>query len=91
MCRKVHQDNPGHLPGMQDRCMQCGWGERRFLGRRWIMILNSTILFLLLVVVETEDVRKVMTESNMLGDDFVMVVDENTYMAEYSYAWMRAL
>ena len=44
-----------------------------------------------MVVAATKDVRKVITKSKMLADDIVLCVDEKTYMAEYSEAWMRAL
>ena len=51
----------------------------------------SPYLFLLLMDVLTEDVRKDVPGSMMFADDIVLCGDDETDMTEYLETWMRAL
>ena len=51
----------------------------------------SPYLFLLLMDVLTEDVRKDVPESMMFADDIVLCGDDETDMTEYLETWRRAL
>ena len=51
----------------------------------------SPYLFLLLMDVLTEDVRKVVPGSIMFADDIVLCGDDDTDMTEYLETWMNAL
>ena len=48
-------------------------------------------MFLLLMDVLTEDVRKNVPGSMMFADDIVLCGDRKTYMREYLETWRRAL
>ena len=48
-------------------------------------------MFLLLMDVLTEDVRKNVPGSMMFADDSVLCGDDETYMTEYLETWRRAL
>ena len=51
----------------------------------------SPYLFLLLMDVLTEDVRKNIPGSTMFADDIVLYGDDVTDMTDYLETWMRAL
>ena len=48
-------------------------------------------MFLLLMDVYTEDVRKNVPGSMMFADDIVLCGDDETYMKEYLETWRKAL
>ena len=48
-------------------------------------------MFLLLMDVLTEDVRKNVPGSMMFADDIVLCGDDETYMTEYLETWRKAL
>ena len=51
----------------------------------------SPYLFLLLIDVLTEDVRKDVHGAMMFADDIVLCGDDETHMTEYLETWRRAL
>ena len=60
---KVHKNSSRHVPGMQNSSVQCGRGEQQLWGggrtsTYWVGLHLSPYLFLLLMDVLPEDVRK---------------------------------
>ena len=72
---------------------QCGRGEQQL----WVdVVLHqgsalSPYMFLLLMDVLTEGVRKDVTGSMMFADDIILCGDDETDMTEYLETWKRAL
>ena len=70
-------------PGMQNSSARCGRGEQQLLGGGRTYRFGLKHLFLLLMDVLTEDVRKDVHESIMFEDDIVLCGDDETDMTEY--------
>ena len=73
---------------MQNSSAQCGRGEQQLLCGGSAL---SPYLFLLLMDVLTEDVRKDVPGSMLFADGIVLCRDDETDMTEYLETWMRAL
>ena len=80
---------------MQNSSAQCGRGEQQLWGGGRTTIHQGSALnaylFLLLMDVLTEDVRKDVPGSMMFADDIVLCGDDETDMTEYLEAWRRSL
>ena len=78
---------------MKNSSAQCGRGEQQLWcgGRTTPNAALSPYLFLFLVDVLTEDVRKDVPGSIMFADDIVLCGDDETDMTEYSETWRNAL
>ena len=83
---------------MQNSSAQCGRGEQQLWGggpTSEVGLQHGSVLspdmFLLLMDVLTEDVRKDVHGSMMFADDIVLCGDDETDMTEYLETWRRQL
>ena len=76
---------------MQNSSAQCGRGEQQLWGEGRSTPRFGLYMFLLLMDVLTEDVRKDVPGSMLFADDNVLCGDDETDMTEYLDTWRRAL
>ena len=95
---KVHYNSSRHVPGKQNSSAQCGRGEQQLWGGGPTSEVGlhqgpalSPDMFIPLMDVLTEDVRKDVHGSMMFPDDIVLCGDAEADMTEYLETWRRPL